>query len=148
MKHLCVWIVVGMVAVVAAAAQDGTFPMGAPVGGAAPAVPDSNTVEAILTTIIFILGVLVKVYSGWNKKNDAIANTLIRGIEVAANSATVKAAVKAIAAHEGQTTFLHRKVQKVVADDAAAAAPPTPTDDAPSMPLQGGATDTRHTTSS
>lgn len=79
---------------------------------------DSNTTEAILTTIIAVLGVLLKVYAGWNRKNDAIAKTLIRGIEMAANSSTVKAAVRTLAAEEGNTSIIHKKVQKTIANDA------------------------------
>jgi hypothetical protein len=92
--------------------------------------PDSgNTTEAILSAIILILGTLLKVYAGWNKKNDAIASTLIRGIEAAANSATVKAAVRSLAAEEGHTSIIHKKVKKVTEEGKAG-------DDAPVAPTQ------------
>ena len=76
-----------------------------------------NRVEVILTAVITVLGILLKVYHGWNAKNDAIATTLIRGIEAAGNSATVKAAVRTLAAEEGNTSILHKKVQKVTEND-------------------------------
>ena len=80
---------------------------------------DTPTLEVVLSSVIAILGILLKVYASWNSKNDTIAQTLIRGIEVAGNSSTVKAAVRALAAEEGNTAIIHKKVQKTIANDAA-----------------------------
>ena len=125
MKLLFVGLVLAVVAVNGQLTQEQIDAMAtAPAAYQAVPTPDGNTVEAILGTIIAVLGVLLKVYASWNKKNDAIAQTLIRGIEIAGRT-DVKEVVRGLAAEEGQTTFLHKKVQKVTAN-ACDPIPPSP----------------------
>lgn len=79
--------------------------------------------EAVLASIITILTIVAGILQQLNRKNSAVADVLIRSIERSGNNA-VKSMVSKESEEEGNTAFLHKKVQNVVGSMPGA----TPTD--------------------
>lgn len=83
--------------------------------GSAVETLQKSKLEIVLSAVIAILGILAKI--NWTKarNNDQANEIFIKAIELVGNP-EVKKAVAAIAASEGQTAFISKKVDEKTSD--------------------------------